>query len=75
MQRRRRPIPVIVATLIVLGGCSDASTATALAPDAGMGIYVLEQVTGSGPETGSFLLSFDGTATRRVRYGGLDPET
>ena len=71
MRERRRFMLVIIAAAVAASGCGSSSSTSLLAPGLGVGIYSLESVTGNGPETGSFVLSLDGTATRRVRYAGI----
>ena len=56
--------------VLFASGCGD-STSPVFSPSVAAGTYVLASVTGRGPETGSFALSPDGSAMRRVRYGGI----
>jgi hypothetical protein len=60
----------IFASLVLLAasGCSDATDPTSRRNAAGT--YVLDSVIGRGAVSGTFTLTSDGRAERRVRYAG-----
>lgn len=65
---RTLPRAVSVSILLALGAaCADA-TAVPGAPSEAAGLYTLVSVSGRGPESGTFILTGDGMATRRVKY-------
>jgi hypothetical protein len=58
-----------IATSLVLltaFACESSTEPTTLHDAAGL--YVLDSVTGRGPVSGSFMLTTDGRAERRIRY-------
>jgi hypothetical protein len=62
-----------LALALVAATACDSATAP-LDPKEAAGVYVLENVSGRGPASGTFLLRADGTAERRVRYAGSPNE-
>jgi hypothetical protein len=58
---------VLGLSAAVSGGCRSATAPVFTTSDAA-GTYVLSAVEGRGPASGSFVLTTDGHATRRVHY-------
>ena len=69
MRHLHRSRSALVLALVLAGACSDATAPT---PVQAAGVYSLESVSGRGPVAGSFTLTADGRAERRVRYA-TDP--
>ena len=66
----RRPLSHRHALVLVLAFAVACSDSTASSPDRAEGIYTLV-VTDRGPASGSFILSADGRAARRVHYASI----
>jgi hypothetical protein len=58
----------VVLALLLTAACSDSTAPT---PVRAAGTYTLESVSGRGPVSGSFTLTADGRAERRVRYATI----
>ena len=58
--------------LLAAFGCEAATDPTT--PREAAGVYALDSVTGRGPVSGSFTLTADGKAERRVRYANFPIE-
>ena len=69
MRHLRRSRPALVLAVAFAAACSDSTAPT---PVQAAGVYSLESVSGRGPVAGSFTLTADGRAERRVRYA-TDP--
>jgi hypothetical protein len=69
MRQLRRSRPALVLAVAFAAACSDSTAPT---PVQVAGVYSLESVSGRGPVAGSFTLTADGRAERRVRYA-TDP--
>src|SRR6185295_577399 len=69
MRQLRRSLPALLLAVAFAVACSDSTAPT---PVQVAGIYSLESVSGRGPVVGSFTLTTDGRAERRVRYA-TDP--
>src|SRR3954468_6751475 len=69
MRHRFRSRHAFVVAVVVATACSDSTAPT---PVQVAGVYSLESVSGRGPVAGSFTLTADGRAERRVRYA-TDP--
>lgn len=61
---------LFAAAVLALGIACDGNNPAQPTPDAAVGIYVLESVSGRGPAEGTFVLGADGWAKRSVRYAG-----
>jgi len=61
----------VVLAVALAAACSDSTAPT---PVRAAGVYTLESVTGRGPTSGSFTLTADGRAERRVRYATIPNE-
>jgi len=66
----RSPRSLVLAVTLA-AGCSDSTAPT---PVRAAGVYTLESVSGRGPISGSFTLTADGAAERRVRYANIANE-
>lgn len=62
------------ALVLALGLAAACSDSTAPTPVRAAGVYTLQSVSGRGPISGSFTLTADGRAERRVRYANLANE-
>jgi hypothetical protein len=71
MRHLLRPRHALVLALALVSACSDSTAPT---PVRAAGIYTLAMVTGRGPASGSFILTADGRAERRVRYATIPDE-
>jgi len=69
MRHLRRSRLALVLAVAFAAACSDSTAPT---PVQAAGVYSLESVSGRGPVAGSFTLTADGRAERRVRYA-TDP--
>jgi hypothetical protein len=58
----------VLSSLLALSASCDSATAPSRTPVDAAGLYVLTSVSGRGATSGSFLLTADGRAERRVRY-------
>jgi hypothetical protein len=57
---------VVVSTLLALTASCDSATAPSRTPLDAAGVYLLASVSGRGATSGTFLLTADGRAERRV---------
>jgi len=71
----RHPVHARRALFLALALAAACSDSTAPTPVEAAGTYSLDAVTGRGPVTGSFILTADGRAERRVRYATDPTET
>lgn len=67
-QSRDRALAVALGVLAGSGAGCGAGTAPVLDPRAAAGTYVLDGPVPRGPAAGSFVLTGDGQASRRVQY-------
>jgi hypothetical protein len=65
--QQRARFAIVAALVVTLAGCESATRPT-VNPGVVAGSYVLESVTGRGPVSGTFALTADGVAERRVQY-------
>jgi len=65
------PRRALVLAVVLAAACSDSTAPT---PVRAAGVYTLESVSGRGPVSGSFTLTADGRAERRVRYATIPSE-
>jgi hypothetical protein len=73
MRLERLARPAIAALAILVAAGCDGVTEPRV-PLGAAGVYVLANVSGRGPASGSFSLSSSGRAERRVRYAGQPGE-
>lgn len=69
---RRLTSSATAFSLLAALACGDATAPTN--PTEAAGTYVLESVSGRGPQSGFVILGADGHAERRVRYANLPNE-
>ena len=70
-QSRSRALATALGALAGFGAGCRAATAPVLDPRVAAGTYVLDAPVPRGPLAGSFVLTGDGQASRRVEYAGV----
>jgi len=70
----RHSLPARRALVLAVALAAACSDSTAPTPEHAAGVYTLESVSGRGPTSGSFTLTADGRAERRVRYANIANE-
>ena len=65
--RTRSRAAALLISLVLGTACADSATIP-VTPSEAAGVYTLTSVSGRGPETGTFVLTAEGAATRTVQY-------